>query len=349
MVCACARVWCAPPHARPLRVRTCGAAHNQGTRPNHRLFLKLAYVRCGCRPEQPNAYAFKGQYLFGPSLLVAPITTKATGDLVEKDIWLPPGGWVDWTTATLLHGGASGGSVLKCGEAAGAHPWGMGETPIFVRAGSVVPMRQPLDPQSTGRRILYAVPGAAAATAAGGAGAGGGTASYIYADRGDGLEYADGKARQHRVAKIVQTTTAAGAAIAGAGAVASAGAGAAGQALAVYPRHTGSGYPGEPDNRTYEVRFRCPSALPANSVVTRDGRKVPEVPAPTEGGGEPTRACWWREVEPSPAYISSSSSARAGSGARAHGVARVVVFLPAMPEAGGPEAHWTVSWTGCAA
>jgi hypothetical protein len=77
--------------------------------------------------------------------------------------------------------GSSGSSSSSSSSSAGlelpAQPYGLGEIPIFVRAGAVVPLRDPLDADSSGRRILYATPAVNITT------------SRIYADRGDGLEY----------------------------------------------------------------------------------------------------------------------------------------------------------------
>ena len=45
-------------------------------------------------PDQPESHAFDTQYLFGPDLLVAPVLAPGGRVLV----WLPEGGWHDWTT-----------------------------------------------------------------------------------------------------------------------------------------------------------------------------------------------------------------------------------------------------------
>jgi alpha-glucosidase (family GH31 glycosyl hydrolase) len=95
-------------------------------------------------PEQEPAYTFQQQYLFGRDLLVAPITEAGKGKPVKKDVYLPAGQeWYDYFTGDLYEGGK-----------AVTHECPLERMPLFVRAGSILPMapemgwsdQKPLDP-----------------------------------------------------------------------------------------------------------------------------------------------------------------------------------------------------------
>lgn len=86
-------------------------------------------------PEQEQAYTFKEQYLFGKELLVAPITTPGKGLPVSKDIYLPEGAhWFDYFTGDVYRGG----QVLS-------YECPLTRMPLFVRAGSILPMAPDMD------------------------------------------------------------------------------------------------------------------------------------------------------------------------------------------------------------
>ncbi|MET9552653.1 TIM-barrel domain-containing protein [Streptomyces sp. NPDC006645] len=78
--------------------------------------------------DRPRAYSRDLQYLWGPSLLVAPITSDGAG---VQNVWLPAGTrWYDfWTEAQ--HSGSDTGDL--------SHTARTGETPLFVRAGAILP------------------------------------------------------------------------------------------------------------------------------------------------------------------------------------------------------------------
>lgn len=76
-------------------------------------------------PDDPTAYGVDDQYLFGRSLLVAPVLDARD----RRRVWFPPGDWVDWRTAEVVHG-PSWRSV--------AAP--LDVVPLWVRAGDVVPL-----------------------------------------------------------------------------------------------------------------------------------------------------------------------------------------------------------------
>lgn len=78
--------------------------------------------------DRAPAYTHDLQYLWGPSLLIAPVTSD--GDAVQ-DIWLPAeADWYDfWTDDT--HSGSDTADL--------AYTTRTGETPLFVKAGAILP------------------------------------------------------------------------------------------------------------------------------------------------------------------------------------------------------------------
>jgi alpha-glucosidase (family GH31 glycosyl hydrolase) len=107
--------------------------------------LALAY------PDEPVAWglgdpaavaASRFEYLFGDALLVAPVVDMGR---TERDVWLPPGRWVDfWDAVTYDPFGGSydsdpdhavidGGRVIHVTSP-------IGRPPLFVRAGTCLPM-----------------------------------------------------------------------------------------------------------------------------------------------------------------------------------------------------------------
>ena len=76
-------------------------------------------------PDDPAAWATADAYLFGPSLLVAPVFEQGA---TERKVYLPAGGWYDFWTAKRIEGGTT---VTV--------PTSLETMPLFVRAGSIVP------------------------------------------------------------------------------------------------------------------------------------------------------------------------------------------------------------------
>jgi len=81
-------------------------------------------------PGQAGAYTHPTEYLYGPDMLVAPVTTPGT--VADTTVWFPPGRWVDYFT---------GGTVTGPATVTLAEP--LDRMPIFVRAGGIVPEEQP--------------------------------------------------------------------------------------------------------------------------------------------------------------------------------------------------------------
>ncbi|MGE5529223.1 MAG: TIM-barrel domain-containing protein [Patescibacteria group bacterium] len=76
--------------------------------------------------DDPQAVAAEDQFMFGPALLVAPITEHGAR---ARRVYLPAGVWYDFWTGERLDGG---GPV----EA----PAPLARIPVYVRAGSIIPM-----------------------------------------------------------------------------------------------------------------------------------------------------------------------------------------------------------------
>ncbi|MDQ2650095.1 MAG: hypothetical protein M3Z03_11140 [Actinomycetota bacterium] len=107
--------------------------------------LALAYPRepvAWDRGDRAANDAARFEWLFGPDLLVAPVVDMGA---TERDVWLPPGRWVDfWDAVTYEPVGGSydtdpdhavleGDRVVRVASA-------IGQTPLFVRAGTCLPM-----------------------------------------------------------------------------------------------------------------------------------------------------------------------------------------------------------------
>jgi alpha-glucosidase (family GH31 glycosyl hydrolase) len=76
-------------------------------------------------PGDARSWTVSDEYLLGPSLLVAPVLTEGAS---SRTVYLPPGDWVSWDGATRVAGPA---------EVMVAAP--LGELPLFVRKGAVIP------------------------------------------------------------------------------------------------------------------------------------------------------------------------------------------------------------------
>jgi alpha-D-xyloside xylohydrolase len=71
-------------------------------------------------------YGIKDQFMFGPALLVSPVTAMGA---TSRSVYLPAGKWFDfWTGSTMMGGGMSTANAP------------LSQIPIYVRAGSIVPM-----------------------------------------------------------------------------------------------------------------------------------------------------------------------------------------------------------------
>jgi len=86
-------------------------------------------------PEAPEAYDNKDEYLFGDQMLAAPITAPADkmSGLATENVWLPQGDWIEWPTGKHL----TGPTTVE-------RTFSLDQTPVYVRAGAIVPMQPPM-------------------------------------------------------------------------------------------------------------------------------------------------------------------------------------------------------------
>ncbi len=86
-------------------------------------------------PEAPEAYTAKGEYTFGESMLLAPVVKPAdpaTG-LSTESVWLPKGAWLERDSGKHLQGPATLDRAYT-----------LDQIPVFVKAGSIVPLQPPM-------------------------------------------------------------------------------------------------------------------------------------------------------------------------------------------------------------
>jgi hypothetical protein len=111
--------------------------------PVHALSIITRYFE---HPEIDAAYGATpdgsfAQYYFGDDMIAAPVVVPSTNNTVPTSfepgaatttVWLPPGAWVEESTSVTHTGAAGTGSLLT-------KAYDISETPVFVRAGAVVP------------------------------------------------------------------------------------------------------------------------------------------------------------------------------------------------------------------
>jgi alpha-D-xyloside xylohydrolase len=78
-------------------------------------------------PDEPAAWTAESEYLFGPDLLVAPVTN-AEG---ERWVYLPSGPWIDHWTGEVHEGGRH----VRVTEP-------LHQVPLFVRSGALIPLAE---------------------------------------------------------------------------------------------------------------------------------------------------------------------------------------------------------------
>jgi alpha-D-xyloside xylohydrolase len=91
-------------------------------------------------PNDPQAAALTDQYMFGPAFLAAPVLDQGR---TSRRVYLPAGtDWYDWWTNTRF----SGGQWIEASAP-------IEKMPLFVRAGSIVPLGEPI-PNTMTRQAL---------------------------------------------------------------------------------------------------------------------------------------------------------------------------------------------------
>jgi alpha-glucosidase len=182
-------------------------------------------------PETPDAYAAKNEYIFGESMLVAPVVhpmDPGTG-LASESIWLPAGNWIEWSSGARFHGPFN----LD-------RRYAIDELPVFLKAGSIVPMQPPM--RYTGERPVDPLVLSISPLADGQ------TSRYtVYEDSGHGEDY-----RQNVGTAWTDVTAAQ-----------------SGDELTITVAPVRGGYPGMQPERGYEVRLPAdwpPASVTANGV-----------------------------------------------------------------------------------
>jgi alpha-glucosidase len=86
-------------------------------------------------PDASEAYDYKDEYLFGDQMLAAPVVTAAEKEsgLATEKVWLPKGEWIEWPTGKHLRG-----------PAAVDRSFSIDQTPVYLKAGAIVPMQPPM-------------------------------------------------------------------------------------------------------------------------------------------------------------------------------------------------------------
>ncbi len=121
-------------------------------------------------PDEPAAYANPGEYLYGPDVLVAPVTTPGT--VSTESVWFPPGQWTDWFTGATFTGPSEQTLTVP-----------LDRMPVFVKAGGIVPEQAPMShvgAKPDAPTTLRVYPGAPGQFS-------------LYADAGDGTGYQRGQ------------------------------------------------------------------------------------------------------------------------------------------------------------
>ena len=89
-------------------------------------------------PDDVRAEGIGSQFLWGRDLLVAPVFMKGA---TSREVYLPKGDWYDWWTHARTTGGRP---VTRAVDLA--------TMPLYVRAGAIIPLGQPLGMSLFGSR-----------------------------------------------------------------------------------------------------------------------------------------------------------------------------------------------------
>jgi alpha-D-xyloside xylohydrolase len=81
-------------------------------------------------PDDPKTAGVDDQFMFGPSLLVAPLLNGQS----NRNVYLPQGVWYDFYTGARMAGGRT--VVVEKS---------LDQMPLFVKSGSILPLAEPLD------------------------------------------------------------------------------------------------------------------------------------------------------------------------------------------------------------
>ena len=93
-------------------------------------------------PNDPKIADLRDEYMFGPAFLVAPVTEQGA---TSREIYLPAGtDWFNYWTSERVHGG----QTIKVDAPVDI-------LPLFVRAGSVVPLGSAIESTSQAQKIEH--------------------------------------------------------------------------------------------------------------------------------------------------------------------------------------------------
>lgn len=86
-------------------------------------------------PEANEAYASKNEYVFGDAMVAAPVVKPGdpVSGLAAETVWLPKGEWIEWPTGKHI-----------AGPATVERNFSIEQTPVYVKAGAIVPMQPPM-------------------------------------------------------------------------------------------------------------------------------------------------------------------------------------------------------------
>eukprot|EP00941_MAST-03F_sp_MAST-3F-sp1_P005812 g5812.t1 len=207
-------------------------------------------------PREDAAYdsTYAGQYMFGSSILAAPVTSptsNVTGK-AEKSVWLPSGyDWIDFKGKNLYS------SDQKVGT-----QWSTNEIPLFVKDGTILPLRTE---QSTHSSFVDPLHWVAWTTA------GGRTVNEfeLFEDQGDGLDRKD----EMRTQAVFTATP----------------------DFATFTIHPSEGsFIGSKKNRTmiFQLRY-CPESRVESVIV--DGKAIPHI---EEGGSNNSIGYYFSQESP---------------------------------------------------
>jgi alpha-D-xyloside xylohydrolase len=91
-------------------------------------------------PEDPKVKTIGDEYMLGPALLVAPVTEQGA---ISRPVYLPAGAdWYDWWTGQRVTGGQTISAAAP-----------IERLPIYVRAGSIVPIGDQIPSTATAQRL----------------------------------------------------------------------------------------------------------------------------------------------------------------------------------------------------
>jgi alpha-D-xyloside xylohydrolase len=119
-------------HARLFPLLWTELSRTQGADPRGVGPLRALGLQYPAHSGDPGLRAHEAdQWLLGDGLLVAPVLTPA----LAREVWLPPGTWVDWSSGEVADGGATGKLVQLQVP--------LTKLPLWVKAGAIVPLLRP--------------------------------------------------------------------------------------------------------------------------------------------------------------------------------------------------------------